>query len=231
MKPQEKLVGGEPAPFDQLEGLTQAVIEAVLAELAESSKRALGRIEIFRRELDRQRGDWLAESAQDGFLVTLDVDLAERRKPVALDQCIECRNANDDAIVPFGIESAAGAHTLDPLVGHGRNWEPLARPAQLGFSGLAAHRFRDENRSTIEIDQPLELGLQSGVGLDGHDRRACLQEQHRPVADVRADVECQIAFPDELPVERDTGPLASHRADAVAKFIDAHQTIVPGIAA
>src|SRR5205823_4311451 len=94
----QELFTRQPTALDERQALTDAVVEAVVAELAEPQQRALGRIEVLGRELDRDRPDRAAQPADDGLLVALDVDLAERREAEPVDQLVEGRHPHANAL-------------------------------------------------------------------------------------------------------------------------------------
>src|SRR5581483_8000712 len=190
--------------------------EAIGAELAEQGERAVRRVEVFRCELDGNARNRLAQASDDGFLEPFDVDLAKSRQAVSVHEGVEGRHRYCSVVGPVGSESSAVAHTTDPLVGHRRERDVSLWPPELGGSRLCPDGFGHERHARVVSEQACELRLELWMGLDRNDPGARLQKERRPLTHVRADVEREVAAPDEMPVERGPRSVASCDADSVA---------------
>jgi glycosyltransferase involved in cell wall biosynthesis len=98
----------------------------------------------------------------------------------------------------------------------------LLRPPQLGGPGLGADGFGHERHTLIGAEGALELLLQLRVRLDRDDARACSQEECSAIADMRSDIEREVAGTDELAVERDARSGAPRDADPVPEVRETH---------
>src|SRR5712691_886476 len=172
-----------------------------------------------RGELEGKRGNRTRESGERLRFISLDVDLDEGRRSMARDQRVERGHRHRDAIDPLlALPTRRTAGSADESVGRGAYRRVVEIEFQHQLALVAADRDRLDHHRSIAAVQQLQGFHEQRLRLDGDDARAEPPECGDAVADVRADVEHQIAGLDESCIE------AIHRGVALpAAVIDAQR--------
>ncbi len=142
------------------------------------------------------------ETAQDLVLEALDVDLAELRFAVAGDQLVQGDHGHRQHRVPADPSKAGiGRHLLDPAPGEAGDGRGAGAQVQGAHPTRGRHATRLEEDAGIATVEQAEDGQQVRLRFDRDDAGAEPAEHPDAVADVRSQVEGQIAGAEELPVE------------------------------
>ncbi len=197
--------------------LADGGIEPRIAQRGAAFQASKCQLALDRGEFKGKRGNRMRQSGERFRLEPLDVDLDEGRHAVARDQCGERGHRHRDAVDPLlALPTRRAASGADESVGCGAHRRVVEVEFQHQLALVASDRDRlDHHRSIAAVEQLQGLDEQR-LGFDGDDAGAEPPERGDAVADVRADVEHQIAGLDESCIE------AIHRGAAPpAAIVDA----------
>lgn len=159
----------------------------------------------FRRNgnvFEGQRRDWLAETAQHLMLKAFDVDLAELRLPMPCDELVECDQGDANGGVPLNsLESPIGLDVTDPGIGESRNSRRTATQMEIPLPGFCRYSAGLDGDGWVTPIEQSQNGNEVGLRLNRDHMSTDPSKNAYPVAHMGPNVEGQIAWVQELPVE------------------------------
>ena len=151
-------------------------------------------ITLDRGEFERQRRNRLRQPGERLGLEALDVDLDEGRRAVPRDQRVERGHRDPDALAPdLALPAGRALRRLHEIARGGRDRGIVDVDREFDLARRGADRDRlDGDARVAPVDQPQRLH-QRRLRLAGDDTASEPAERRDAVADMRADVEHQIA--------------------------------------
>ena len=185
----EKLAGVEPRREFAVLVFAEADVEAGEAEAFKVLDAAAGIGEELDGELEGEARQPAREAGEDGQFEALDIDLAVTRHAVLAEQFVERGDWHVDDAVPVVIGEAA----LFPFLGEGRDRVGGGADRELAGAGFFGEALFHDDDVGIAREFAAQLRGAIGLRLDAHDARAGGQEALGFRAEIRADVEHEVA--------------------------------------
>ena len=198
----EELAGVEPRREFAVLVFAEADVEAGEAEALEVLDAAAGIGEELDGELEGDARQPAREAREDGQLEALDVDLAVARHAVLAEQFVERGDLHVDDAVPLVVGEAA----LLPFLGEGRDRVGGGADRELAGAGFFGEALFHDGDVGVAGEFAAQLRGAIRLRLDAHDAGAGGQEALGFRAEIRADVEHEIARLQQAERELGRGP-------------------------